>query len=63
MKITELAVGSRFRYQGQLFVKVEGNLARKRDGTGTLFPSDAEVELIKGGPSRTGHQGSSRAGS
>jgi hypothetical protein len=34
-------------YRGELFVKTERNVARSGRGSETLFPSEADVELIR----------------
>ena len=46
MKFADLPAGSRFRYRGEIFVKADGNLARRVKGCEALFPSDEDVEEI-----------------
>lgn len=49
MKFIDLPVGSRFKYGSELFIKAKQNLARNLDGLENVFPSEAEVELIREG--------------
>ena len=46
MRFAEVTVGAEFRYEGELFVKGEGNVARRANGGAVMFPSETEVELL-----------------
>jgi hypothetical protein len=46
MKFSDLPAGSRFSYRGEVFVKTQGNLARRVQGCEAIFPSEEDVEEI-----------------
>ena len=47
MKFADLPDGSRFRYREEYFAKLKQNVARGSAGVATLFPSEAEVEVLE----------------
>ena len=47
MKFADLPDGSRFRYREEYFAKLKQNVARGSTGVETLFPSEAEVEVLE----------------
>jgi hypothetical protein len=45
-KFADVAIGSRFKFRGETFLKLEPNLARARDGFHTIFQGEAMVEPL-----------------
>ena len=48
-KFAEVAIGSRFKFRGDNFLKLSPNLAEAPDGFHTIFPGDAMVEPLPDG--------------
>jgi len=47
MKFADLPDGSRFSYREEYFAKLKQNLAQGSTGAETLFPSEADVEVLE----------------
>jgi hypothetical protein len=48
-KFAEVAIGSRFKFRGQTFLKLSPNLAEAPDGFHTIFHGEAMVEPLPNG--------------
>jgi hypothetical protein len=54
-KFRDVVPGSRFRYDGRVYLKLRLNLAKDEHQKRVMFPSEVEVEPIGGGEPRSGN--------
>jgi hypothetical protein len=49
-----LPIGTRFKHEGRVYLKLGMNLARDTDQKRVIFPSDLEVKTLKRNGQRSG---------